>query len=98
MKYNTKTCQKYYIKACKLNGSLEIVTKPYERSLSLLTIVVFPPNFLDSDVSICSVHQVHASTIKAPILSHLVKAHTYITNKWCEFWCPHFLGPQGLAV
>ena len=39
------------VKACKLNRSLEIVTKPYELFSKSPNMVVFPPNFLDSGAS-----------------------------------------------
>ena len=46
--------------------------------------IVLPPCFLHSDAS-----NGFASTTKAPILSRLVRAHTYIKNNWCEFWYPN---------
>ena len=58
-------------------------------------MVVFSPNFLDSGASICSVHQAHASTTKAPTLSRHVRAHTYIKYKRWDFSTHFLLGPQG---
>ena len=59
--------------------------------------VVLPPKFLDSHASIGFVLQTpNALTTKTPILSRFVRAHTYIKNKWWEFW--YTLRPQCVHV
>ena len=86
-------------KACKLNGSLEIVTKPYALFSKSSKHGGPPPNFLDSDASIWCVHLAHhAYAIKAPILSRHVRAHTYIKHKWWRFWYPFLLGSMGVSI
>ena len=56
--------------------------------------VVLQPCFLDSDASNGFVLQApNASTTKAPILSHLMRAHTYIKTSGVDFGTHIFLSP-----
>ena len=69
-----------------------MVTKTDVANPFLKNEVVLPPCFLDNDVSIWCVLQVpYAFTTKAPNLSRLVRAHTYIKHKRRRFWCPYIL-------
>ena len=68
-------------------------------SLSLQSMVILPPNFLDSDASIGYVHQAHhASTTKAPFLSRHVRVHTYIKHKRWRFWYPFSFESTGVSI
>jgi len=40
----------------------------------------------------------NASTTKAPILSRLVRAHTYIKYNMWEFWYPYLFGSMGVSI
>ena len=57
-------------------------------------MVVLSSNILKGDASI---NMIFASTIKAPILSHFVRAHIYTNIKGRDFGTYTFLGPWGLA-
>ena len=72
---------------------LEIVTKPRNYAPKLQNMVVVPPNLLDSDESNMCPSNPCASTIKAPNLSRLVRALTYIKNKRWGFWYPFCNAP-----
>ena len=59
--------------------------------------MVLPPNFLGSDASNrCFFQAPNASTTKAPNLSRLVRAHTYIKHKRWGFWHPFHFGSMGV--
>ena len=67
------------------------------QSLGLQTMVVLPPNFLDSDASIRYVHLAHVSIIKAPTLSRHVRAAPTSNTSSGDFGIYFLLGPWGLA-
>jgi len=49
--------------------------------------------------SIVFVHRAQfASTTKAPILSRLVRAHTYVKSNWCGLWYPYLLGSLEIST
>ena len=79
-------------------GVLEIVTKPKNYVLILQNMVVVPPNLLDSGASNVCPSSPCASTIKAPTLSHFVRARTYIKNKRREFWYSFSFGSTRVSI
>ena len=92
-----KHAKNIYIETCKLNGSLEIVTKTVRAHL-----YISKSWWSFNQTSLIVMHQLyvhlaHASTTKAPYLSRHVRAHNYIKHKRWRFWYPFSFGSRGLA-
>ena len=63
------------------------------------TMVVLPSNFpWKWCIQKCHHLARNTSTIKAPILSHLMRDHTYIKWNRDRFCYPHFLGSMGVTT
>ena len=87
-------------KACKYKWEFRDRYQNRWRHLSSSSNQGGPPTKLPWQWCIQNCHYLarNASTIKVPILSRHVRAHTYIKWNRGGFWYPHFLGSMGVST